>query len=132
MTCLAEWMMLAHGWRRFVTLLFAGAVAALSIPPLFVLPALFIAFPFWVWALDGAERRGGLQRIFGPAFWIGFAFGWGYFTVSFHWLGDAHLARIHAGLFRLAEHQVDDLVGDAVANLVWMTLGNRFRREQIG
>ena len=26
---------------------------------------------------------------FGPAFTIGFAFGWGYFTVAFHWLGAA-------------------------------------------
>ena len=99
MTRLAEWMMLAHGWRRFVTLLVAGAVAALSIPPLFVLPALFVAFPFWVWALDGAERRSGIQRIFGPAFWIGFAFGWGYFTVAFHWLGAAFF--LEGGLYLL-------------------------------
>jgi len=91
MTRLAEWTMLSHGWRRFLLLMVAGAVAALSIPPLFVLPALFVAFPFWVWALDGAERRTGIQRIFGPAFWIGFAFGWGYFTVAFHWLGAAFL-----------------------------------------
>ena len=91
MTRLAEWTMLSHGWRRFLVLMLAGAVAALSIPPLFILPALFVTFPFWVWALDGAERRTGLQRIFGPAFGIGFAFGWGYFTVAFHWLGAAFL-----------------------------------------
>ena len=91
MTRLAEWTMLAHGWRRFLLLLAAGAVAALSIPPLFILPALFVAFPVWVWALDGAERRTGIQRIFGPAFWIGFAFGWGYFIVAFHWLAAAFL-----------------------------------------
>jgi len=91
MTRLAEWTMLSHGWRRFLLMLVAGAVAALSIPPLFVLPALFVTFPLWVWALDGAERRTGLGRIFGPAFWIGFAFGWGYFTVAFHWLGAAFL-----------------------------------------
>ena len=48
-----------------------------------------MTFPFWVWALDGAERRPGLGRLFGPAFRIGFAFGWGYFTVAFHWLGAA-------------------------------------------
>ena len=89
MTRLAEWAMLAHGWRRFFMLLVAGAVAALSIPPLFILPAIFVAFPFWVWALDGAERRPGLGRLFGPAFRIGFAFGWGYFIIAFHWLGAA-------------------------------------------
>jgi apolipoprotein N-acyltransferase len=91
MTRLAEWAMLSHGWRRFLMLVVAGAVAGLSVPPLFVLPAIFVAFPFWVWALDGAERRTGIGRIFGPAFGIGFAFGWGYFTVAFHWLAWAFL-----------------------------------------
>lgn len=97
MTRLAEWAMLSHGWRRFLMLVVAGAVAALSIPPLFILPALFVTVPLWVWALDGAERRTGLGRIFGPAFTIGFAFGWGYFTVAFHWLGAAFL--LEGGLY---------------------------------
>jgi len=97
MTRLAEWTMLSHGWRRFLVLMLAGAVAALSIPPLFILPALFVTVPFWVWALDGAERRSGIQRLFGPAFGIGFAFGWGYFTVAFHWLGAAFL--LEGGLY---------------------------------
>ncbi len=89
-TWLAETTMLSHGWQRFCILLVAGAVAGLSVPPFFVLPALFVAMPFWVWALDGAERkRNWLRRIFGPAFTIGFAFGWGYFLVAFHWLGAA-------------------------------------------
>lgn len=97
MTRLAEWTMLSHGWRRFFLLFVAGAVAATSIAPWFVLPALFVAFPFWVWALDGAERKTGLGRLFGPAFTIGFAFGWGYFTVAFHWLGAAFL--LEGGLY---------------------------------
>ncbi|MCP8882990.1 apolipoprotein N-acyltransferase [Devosia sp. XJ19-1] len=91
MTWLAETAMLSHGWRRFVLLLLAGAVAGLSVPPLFILPALFVAMPIWVWALDGAERRPGWRRLFGPAFTIGFAFGLGYFLVAFHWLGAAFL-----------------------------------------
>ena len=41
--------------------------------------------------LDGAERRQGWQRLVGPAFTIGFAFGLGYFTVALHWLGAAFL-----------------------------------------
>lgn len=89
MTWLAETAMLSHGWRRFLLLVVAGAIAGLSVPPLFVVPALFVTFPIWVWCLDGAERKGGLRRLFGPAFSIGFAFGWGYFTVAFHWLGAA-------------------------------------------
>lgn len=89
MTWLANFAMLSQGWRRFVLLFVAGAVAGLSVPPFFILPALFIAMPIWVWALDGAERRRGWRRLFGPAFTIGFAFGWGYFLVAFHWLGAA-------------------------------------------
>ncbi|WP_297111084.1 apolipoprotein N-acyltransferase [uncultured Devosia sp.] len=89
MTWLAETAMLSHGWRRFLLLLVAGALAGLSAPPFFILPALFLAMPIWVWALDGAERLGGWRRLFGPAFSIGFAFGLGYFLVVFHWLGAA-------------------------------------------
>lgn len=91
MTWLAETAMLSHGWRRFLLLLVAGALAGLSVPPFFMLPALFIAMPIWVWALDGAERASGWRRLFGPAFRIGFAFGLGYFLVAFHWLGAAFL-----------------------------------------
>lgn len=89
MTWLAETAMLSHGWRRFLLLLVAGAIAGLSVPPFFLLPALFLAMPVWVWALDGAERGTGWRRLFGPAFGIGFAFGLGYFLVAFHWLGAA-------------------------------------------
>ena len=89
MTWLAETTMLSHGWRRFVLLLLAGAIAGLSVPPFFILPALFVAMPIWVWALDGAERLRGWRRLFGPAFSIGFAFGLGYFLVALHWLGAA-------------------------------------------
>ncbi len=89
MTWLAETAMLSHGWRRFLLLLVAGAIAGLSVPPFFLLPALFLAMPVWVWALDGAERGSGWRRLFGPAFGIGFAFGLGYFLVAFHWLGAA-------------------------------------------
>lgn len=98
MTWLAETMMLSHGWRRFLILVVAGAVAATSAPPLFFLPALFIAIPVWIWALDGAERKHALLgRTFGPAFWIGFGFGLGYFSVALHWLGAAFIQQ--GGIF---------------------------------
>ena len=89
MTWLAETAMLSHGWRRFLLLVLAGAIAGLSVPPLFFVPALFVSFPIWIWCLDGAEPGRGWRRLFSPAFTIGFAFGWGYFTVAFHWLGAA-------------------------------------------
>ena len=89
MTPIAETAMLAQGWRRFLMLLVAGAIGGLSVPPLYILPALFVTMPLMVWALDGAERRRGWRRLFGPAFSIGFAYGLGYFLVAFHWLGAA-------------------------------------------
>ena len=74
-------------------LLVAGAVAALRVPPFFILPALFVTLPFWVWALDGAERRPRLAGFSGPAFTHRLCLRLGYFTVAFHWLGAAFFAR---------------------------------------
>jgi apolipoprotein N-acyltransferase len=90
-TWIAESAMLSYGWRRFVLLFIAGIVAATSAPPLFFLPALFVAMPILVWCLDGAERMRGWRRLLSPAFVIGFAFGLGYFTAALHWLGAAFL-----------------------------------------
>lgn len=127
MTYLAEAAMLSYGWRRFLLLLLAGAVSALSMPPLFVLPALFVGMPILVWCLDGAERLGGLRRILGPAFVIGFAFGLGYFTVALHWLGAAFIQEggIFIALMPLAIVGLAAIlalfwgVGAAIAHLFW-------------
>jgi apolipoprotein N-acyltransferase len=128
MTWLAETMMLSHGWRRLLMLMVAGAVAATSAPPLFFLPALFIAIPVWIWALDGAERKHSLLgRIFGPAFTIGFGFGLGYFSVALHWLGAAFIQQ--GGIFLvLMPFGIVGLaailaifwgLGSALAHLMW-------------
>jgi apolipoprotein N-acyltransferase len=116
MTWLAETTMLSQGWRRFLLLLGAGLVAGLSVPPFFILPALFVAMPVWVWALDGAEFGKGLRRVFGPAFGIGFAFGLGYFLVSFHWLGVAFF--IDGGWF-VAAMPIAILALSALIALFW-------------
>jgi apolipoprotein N-acyltransferase len=127
MTWLAETAMLSHGWRRFLLLLVAGLVAGLSVPPFFILPALFLAMPVWVWALDGAERGTGWRLLFGPAFSIGFAFGLGYFLVAFHWLGAAFFvdggwviwAMPPAILFLAALIALFWGLGSALAHLTW-------------
>lgn len=127
MTWLAETAMLSHGWRRFLLLLVAGAIAGLSIPPLFLVPVLFVTFPLWVWCLDGAERARGWRRLFGPAFTIGLAFGWGYFIVAFHWLGAAFFVEggITLAVMPFAIAGLAALIalfwglGSAVAHLFW-------------
>lgn len=108
--------MLSYGWRRFLLLVLAGAVAALSVPPLFVLPALFLGMPVLVWCLDGAERLKGVARFIGPAFLIGFAFGLGYFSVALHWLGAAFLQE---GGFYLALMPLAIVGLAAILSLFW-------------
>jgi apolipoprotein N-acyltransferase len=133
MTWLAETVMLSHGWRRFLIVIVAGAIAAASAPPFFLLPALFLTLPIWVWALDGAEHRRSWRRLIGPAFQIGFGFGLGYFTVALHWLGTAFLQE--GGFFLvLMPFAIVGLaailsifwgLGSALAHLVWS--GGAFR-----
>ncbi len=85
----ANFIMLAHGWRRIAILVAAGAIAGLSVPPLFILPALFVGLPVLVWSLDGAEATTGWRRLIGAPFSIGFWFGLGYFGIALHWIGAA-------------------------------------------
>lgn len=133
MTWLAETVMLSHGWRRFLILVAAGAIAAASVPPFFLLPALFLTLPVWVWALDGAEHRGGWRRLVGPAFQIGFGFGLGYFSVALHWLGAAFLQEggVFLVLMPLAIVGLAAILsifwglGSALAHLLWS--GGAFR-----
>ncbi|WP_404400371.1 apolipoprotein N-acyltransferase [Pelagibacterium halotolerans] len=122
--------MLSYGWRRAVLMMLAGAIGALSMPPLFILLALFIALPMLVWALDGAEHRDGvLGKLFGPAFRIGFFFGLGYFLAAIHWIGAAFfvdggwmlVAMPFAVLALAAGLAIFWAFGIAFAHLFWST-----------
>jgi apolipoprotein N-acyltransferase len=90
LTALANSLILSFGWRRLIISALAGGVGALSMPPFSLLPALFFAMPVLVWLLDGIEpATTWWQRLFGPSFRVGWAFGFGWFVVSLHWLGSA-------------------------------------------
>jgi apolipoprotein N-acyltransferase len=91
MEAFAERVILMSGWRRLGVAAFAGAVAALSMPPLGVLPALAIALPLAVWLLDGATAGPGrfAWRTLRAAFAIGWAFGFGFFLAGLWWVGAA-------------------------------------------
>src|SRR5690606_19995064 len=64
---------------------------------------------------------------FGPAFTIGFAFGWGYFTVAFHWLGAAFFVEggVMLAIMPVAILALAGLIalfwglGSALAHLFW-------------
>ena len=127
MTWLAETVTLSFGWRRLLILVAAGAVSALSVPPLFLLPALFIGLPVLVWCLDGSDRLTGWRRFFGPAFFAGFSFGLGYFTVALNWLGAAflHESGVFIALMPFAVVGLAAIlslfwaVGTSAAHLLW-------------
>lgn len=90
---LAGRIMLLWGWRRCLLAVAAGAAAALAMPPLNWVAALFVAFPVLVWLIDGTAGgpEGGFSRRFVSAFFLGWCFGFGYFTAGLWWLGNALL-----------------------------------------
>jgi apolipoprotein N-acyltransferase len=85
-------ILLTH-WRRAMVAGVAGAIGALTLAPVDVFPAGFISFTLLVWLLDGALARPGLGkwRAQGPAFWVGWWFGFGYFVAGLWWIGAAVL-----------------------------------------
>ena len=71
-----------RGWRRAALSFLLGAAATLALPPVHLLPVLYLAFPALVWIVGGAAGRRG-------AFWAGWWFGFGWFAASLYWIGNA-------------------------------------------
>ena len=91
---LANAVILSWGWRRRGIAFFAGgALSALAMPPFFAFPILWVTLPVLVWLIDGAvaEAQNGRVRRLGPAFAIGWWFGFGYFLAGLWWVGAAFL-----------------------------------------
>ncbi len=87
-----------RGWRRLACAFVAGAFGALAMPPYGFLPALAVALCVAVWLMDGAMA--GRRRI-GPAFLIGWAWGFGFLTAGLWWLGSAFLVEADEFLWAL-------------------------------
>jgi apolipoprotein N-acyltransferase len=89
---LAQRVILAWGWRRFLLALLAGAVGALAMPPLGFLPALAVSLTAAVWLIDGAAiGRGRLLSTLRSTAVVGWWWGFGYFVAGLWWLGAAFL-----------------------------------------
>jgi apolipoprotein N-acyltransferase len=56
---LAHSILLLGGWQRLGVAVLAGAVAALSMPPVDLLPALLPSLPVAIWLIDGATAGPG-------------------------------------------------------------------------
>lgn len=98
---LAHGVSLLTGWRRWLAALIAGALSVLALPPIHLLPILFLTVPLLVWLVDGIggperlwtrdvpkmARRRGLRAAASVGWWFGF----GYFLFGLYWIGHAFL-----------------------------------------
>ena len=90
MSALPDRLAALTGWRRRGVLALAGALAALALPPVGLIPALLLCFPVLVFAWDGATSR---SAAFGAGWWWGL----GFYTAGFYWI--AHALLIDAAKF---------------------------------
>ncbi len=77
---------LLGGWRADLVALALGALSALALPPLGVLPVLLVTFPGLLTLIDAAPRPG-------TAFRRGYAFGFGHHLVGLYWITEAILVK---------------------------------------
>mgnify|MGYP003563662148 CR=1 FL=1 len=75
-----------RGSKRHGLAMVLGAVAALAMPPLNFWPLLFVSIPAFLMMLEALEKAS-----YRAAFGLGWALGFGYFVVAFHWIGFAFL-----------------------------------------
>jgi apolipoprotein N-acyltransferase len=72
------------GWRRVAVLAALGALATLALPPIHLVPLLWISFTGLALMLGGARSRRG-------AFFDGFWFGWAHSATGVYWIAYALL-----------------------------------------
>ncbi len=72
------------GWKSFNIAFFMGAIATLSLPPVYFIAAIYLSFPVLCWLLINVKTK---KR----AFLIGWFFAFGYFTASLYWISFALL-----------------------------------------
>ncbi len=79
-----RWLTEARGLRADLIAVLAGALAALALPPLAVLPALLVAFPILLALINSASRGIVAAR-------RGWWFGFGYHLIGLYWITEAIL-----------------------------------------
>lgn len=132
-------VILAEGWTRRAIAFSAGAVGALAMAPVDLLPAMAVALSVAVWLIDGSaegDPAGGartllasLRRAAGAGWWWGF----GYFLAGLWWLGAAFLVEADKFAWALPLGVLGlpmglalfPTLGFALARLVWSPGGAR-------
>lgn len=84
-------LVLLDGWRRLGLTFLAGALAGLTQAPLGWFVLLWICVPVLIWMLDSATLGKGTRDAAKAMFTTGWMFGFGFFLVTFYWLGAAFL-----------------------------------------
>ena len=86
---LASRMRALTGRRRVAVALLLGALATLAMPPIQLVPALFVSFTGLVWLVEGASgaRWPAARRAFAIGWWFGLA----HFATGFYWISHALL-----------------------------------------
>ena len=77
------------GWRRAALAFGLGLCGTAALPPVYVVPLVFVAFTGLVWLLEAVPRGGWPATR--QAFLIGWWFGFGHFFAGFYWLANALL-----------------------------------------
>jgi apolipoprotein N-acyltransferase len=75
----AAWLGELQRWRRYLLAFLLGALAAAALPPVDVVPLLFLSFSGLVWLAEGCRRPR-------EAFLLGWSFGFGFFLAGLYWI----------------------------------------------
>lgn len=81
---LAAWLGRRGRWTRLALAFLGGILTVGALPPLHIVPLLWISLPILLWLLDGVAGKRG-------AFVVGWAFGTGYFAAGLYWVSNALL-----------------------------------------
>ncbi|MCE3232391.1 MAG: lnt [Rickettsiaceae bacterium] len=70
------------GKKRYFLAFLIGCLITLALPPVYFIPAAIAGFTCHLWQLNSCQNKK-------QAFWLGWWFGWGFFTSGLYWIAVA-------------------------------------------
>lgn len=83
-SAIASHLRARSGWRAPVTAAALGALSSAALPPVHLVPVLWLAFPGLLILAGSRETAPG-------TFWVGWAWGFGHFAAGLYWISEALL-----------------------------------------